>query len=99
MVKAEFHQVTSRQIRKGATVTRRARSVLFGLEAALSCGALALAVVTVTWRDWIESSFGIDPDKHSGSLEWLIAAAFLAMAVTCGAAARGQWRRLYPREA
>jgi len=82
----------------GGTVTRRDR-MLFGLETALACGALALAVVTAIWRDWIEVIFGVDLDKRSGTLEWLMVAACLAIAVICGVAARAQWRRLHPREA
>ena len=77
-------------------MTRRARRVLFGLETALACSALTLAVVTAIWQDWIEIVFGIDPDKHSGSLEWLTVAASLAIAVICGIAARAQWRRMHP---
>jgi hypothetical protein len=73
--------------------------VLFGLETALAIGAFALAVVTVIWRDWIEIVFGVDPDKGSGSLEWLIVVVCLTIAVTCGVAARAQWRRLHPKEA
>lgn len=80
-------------------MTRRARGVLFGLETALACGALTLAVITAIWRDWIEIVFGVDPDKRSGSLEWLIVVACLAIAVICGVAARAQWRRLHPKEA
>jgi hypothetical protein len=79
-------------------VTRRDRRVLFGLETALACGAFALAVVTAIWRDWIEIVFGVDPDQHSGSLEWLIVVVCLAIAATCGVAARVQWRRLHPQE-
>jgi hypothetical protein len=80
-------------------VTRRARGVLFGLETALACGALTLAVITAIWRDWIEIVFGVDPDSHSGSLEWAIVVACLAIAVICGVAARAQWRRLHTKEA
>jgi hypothetical protein len=80
-------------------VTRRARGVLFGLETALACGTLTLAVITAIWRDWIEIVFDVDPDKHSGSLEWMIVVACLTIAVICGVAARTQWRRLHPKEA
>lgn len=80
-------------------MTRRTRGVLFGLETALACGALTFAVITAIWQDWIEIVFSIDPDKHSGSLEWLIVVACLAVAVICGVVARAQWRRLHPKEA
>lgn len=37
------------------------------------------ALVTALRCDWIERTFGIDPDHHSGSIEWeLIIAVFLA---------------------
>jgi hypothetical protein len=80
-------------------VTPRARAVLFGIETALACGALTLAVITAIWQDWIEIVLGVDPDKHSGSLEWLVVAACLAIAATCGVAAQAQWRRLHPKQA
>jgi hypothetical protein len=80
-------------------VTRRDKKVLFGLEVALACSAFIFAVITAIWRDWIEIVFGVDPDKGSGSLEWLIVAVSLAVAVTCGVAARAQWQRLRPEQA
>jgi hypothetical protein len=73
--------------------------MLFASETVLACGAVAFAVVTVVWRDWIEIVFNVDPDKHSGSLEWLIVVAFLAIAMMCGVAARSQWRRLHASKA
>jgi hypothetical protein len=73
--------------------------VLFGLETALGCGALTFAVITAIWRDWIEIVFDIDPDKHSGSLEWAIVVACLAIAMISGVAARAQWQRLHPKAA
>jgi hypothetical protein len=80
-------------------VARRDRRVLFGFEITLACGALTLAVVTAIWRDWIEIVFNVDLDKGSGSFEWLIVVACLAIAAMCGVAARRQWRRLHPKEA
>jgi apolipoprotein N-acyltransferase len=75
-------------------VTRRDRKVLFGFEVALACGGFIFAVITAIWQDWIEIVFGVDPDEGSGSLEWLIVAVSLTVAVTCGVAARAQWQRL-----
>ena len=49
-------------------------SVRFLLEAGFGGGAAALGVLTLFWRDWIEAIFGIDPDHHNGSFEWLIVA-------------------------
>jgi hypothetical protein len=42
------------------------------------CGGLAL--LTIFWPDWIETLTGYDPDRHNGTVEWLIAIAFLASA-------------------
>ncbi len=80
-------------------MTPRARAVLFGLETALACAGLTLAVIAAIWRDWIEIVFDIDPDKRSGSLEWLIVVACLVIAAICGVAAHAQWRRLRLKEA
>lgn len=78
-------------------MTSAERRMLFAFEAVLAGGAAAFAVVTVVWRDWIEIVFNVDPDNHSGSLEWLIVVACSAIALMCGIAARLQWRRLHPR--
>jgi hypothetical protein len=72
------------------------RKFLFVLELAFAGGSLALALVTLARKDWIEIIFGIDPDKYSGSLEWLIVAAGLVLALICGVAAVAEWRRLHP---
>ena len=39
-----------------------------------------LAVLTIFWRDWIESLIGYDPDQHDGTVECLIAIALLSSA-------------------
>jgi hypothetical protein len=75
-------------------VTRNTRTVLLVIEAALACGTLTLAIITAIWPTWIETVFGVDPDKQSGSLEWLLVIVCSAIAITCGAAARYQWRQL-----
>jgi hypothetical protein len=53
-----------------------------------------LFVLTLVWKDWIELVFGVDPDGHDGSLEWLIVLALLASTVTFAALARKKWRRV-----
>ena len=65
----------------------------FWIEAALAPASGLLASVTVLWRDWIEEIFHVDPDGGSGSLEWLIVAALVAVTLTFALAARAEWRR------
>ena len=79
-------------------MTDSRRRVMFAVEFLLACGAVVLAAITAIWRDWIEIVFGIDPDNHSGTLEWVIVGFCLTVAVVSGAAARAQWRRLHPKE-
>lgn len=52
-----------------------------------------MAVVTIFWRDWIETVFGVDPDKGNGSAEWLVVVILLAVTVMLAAVARLEWRR------
>jgi hypothetical protein len=52
-----------------------------------------LAIVTLVWRDWIEIVFGVDPDEHSGSIEWLVVAALLVTSIGLFVSARIEWRR------
>jgi len=42
--------------------------------------------------DWIEALFRVDPDQHTGSLEWAIVAVSL-VAVMSAMFARLEWRR------
>jgi hypothetical protein len=71
----------------------------FRIEVALSsiCGFLFL--LTLAWRDWIERVFGLDPDAHSGSLEWAILIVLLAVTIAFAVHARSLWlRSLAPGE-
>lgn len=70
---------------------RRLRARLW-IEAITSGTAAMLAIITLLWRDWIEVLLRVDPDAHSGRLEWLMVAALVAAAVACGSVARRDWR-------
>ena len=58
--------------------------------------ALLIGLMTLVWRDWIEAFVGVDPDNHSGILEWLIVLGLLLAAAVVVTAARYTWRRLQP---
>lgn len=64
----------------------------FWIEASLAAATGFLAALTVVWRDWIEAVLHVDPDRHSGSLEWLIVAALVVVTCTLAVAARAAWR-------
>lgn len=64
----------------------------FWIEASLAATTGFLAALTVVWRDWIEAVLHVDPDRHSGSLEWLIVAALVVVTCTLAVAARAAWR-------
>ncbi|WP_223281054.1 ABC transporter permease [Streptomyces antnestii] len=55
------------------------------------CGLLFL--VTLIWPNWIEAVFGVDPDQHSGALEWTVVAVALCATLTFSLLARGEFRR------
>ena len=73
--------------------TVRAR---FWLEAALASAGAVFAALTAFWRDWIEVMTGLDPDRHSGGLEWTVAFGFVALALVAGSAAWNERRRIAP---
>ena len=58
-----------------------------------------LTILTLVWRDWIEGVFGLDPDHHSGSLEWKLVAVGAVITVVFAALARRTWRRAAVRAA
>ena len=64
------------------------------LEMAVALAAGILGLVTIFWHDWIEMLTGLDPDQHNGSVEWLLVAVLLAVAVAMGLVARRHWRLL-----
>jgi hypothetical protein len=74
----------------------KARRVRFWAESLIAGAALCLALLTVVWRDWIEEIFGVDPDNHSGALEWFIVVGLLVVAAALAVTARLEWRQLRP---
>ena len=58
-----------------------------------SAGTL-LAALTLVWPDWIEGVTDLDPDRHSGTLEWLIGRNVFLAAVLASVLARREWRRV-----
>jgi hypothetical protein len=65
----------------------------FWVEAGLGALSAGLFVLTLFVPDWIEAVFRVDPDQHSGSLEWAIVAVLLSMTVVSSLLARREWRR------
>ncbi len=65
----------------------------FWLETSIAIVTSILFVVTLLQRDWIEIVFGVDPDNHSGTLEWLIIGALLVVTITLFTLARYEWHR------
>lgn len=73
-------------------VTRR---FIGAVSVAAAAGALAL--VSVVWPDWLESVFGIHPDRESGSAEWFIALTLAVIAVSMAVLALTEWKRIGTR--
>ncbi len=65
----------------------------FWLETAMAIVTSILFVITLVQRDWIEIIFGVDPDNHNGTLEWLIVGALLVVTITLFTLASYEWRR------
>ena len=63
----------------------------FWFEVMLAGAAFLAAMITLVWNDWIEAVFGIDPDHHSGSAEWMVVAGCLVLAVASSVLARREW--------
>jgi hypothetical protein len=69
------------------------------IEMALALAGAALAVMTLFSRDWVEALLPADPDRHDGSLEWLLVVGLGTLALVLGALARAEWRRVRATEA
>jgi hypothetical protein len=65
----------------------------FWPEAVGACVTGALLVLTLSSQEWIEEVFGVDPDAHSGSLEWAIVIACAVATCVLALMARRDWRR------
>jgi DMSO/TMAO reductase YedYZ heme-binding membrane subunit len=63
----------------------------FKIETVLATLSGVLGVVTLFWHDWLEVT-GMDPDRHNGSAEWIIAVVLLLVALVVGALARRDYR-------
>jgi hypothetical protein len=72
-------------MRKGS----KARAWLATVSAVVGLG---LCLLTLVWSEWIELLFGVDPDRHTGGLELLVAGAFLVTSVVLAGQARRDWR-------
>jgi hypothetical protein len=68
----------------------------FAVQAGVALLFSGLLVLTVVWPDWIEGVFGVDPDHHNGSLEWMIVVALGLTATTSALLTLRQWRRAAP---
>jgi len=62
------------------------------LEAVAAVCAGFLGILTIFGRDWIEALTGWDPDRHNGTMEWLVVVGLLAVAAAMGIAARRHWK-------
>jgi hypothetical protein len=72
---------------------RRLRARLL-IEQVLAVVSALLCLLTLVYPEWIEASTGLEPDAGSGEAEWVVAVAFLALAVVSGLLARRDHRRL-----
>jgi len=66
----------------------------YWLEVGLGTLSGILFVLTLMVPDWIEAVVRVDPDQHSGSLEWVIVAVLTVTTVVSSLLARREWRRL-----
>ena len=64
------------------------------LEVGLAALSAALFIATLTWPEWIEVVFGVEPDHGDGSAEWLVTAVTGLSAIVAVLLARAYWRRL-----
>jgi hypothetical protein len=70
----------------------------FWLESVLAVLTFGLGMITILWRDWIEAILGIDPDRHSGALEWTIVGTLSFIAIINLLMARRDWIKRHALE-
>jgi len=73
-------------------VSRRVGFLFWG-ESFFASFSAFLAILTAVWHDWIEGTFGFDPDHHNGSFEWMLVTVCCVVAVVCSLLARREWLR------
>src|SRR5262249_24833606 len=78
---------------EGRMMKGRART-RFWIEATLATLTATLFVLSLAWPDWIEAVSGVDPDQHSGLVEWAVVGVLLVGTVVGAVLARAEWRRL-----
>ena len=66
---------------------RRDKRLQVRIAAGLAIASAVLSVLTFALPDWIEVVVGVDPDSGSGAVEWIVAAALLAVAFAAASAA------------
>lgn len=64
----------------------------FWVEGIAAGAAFLLLVVTLVWPSWIELGFGMDPDRGSGVVEWLIVLVAAMGLLGSSALALREWR-------
>lgn len=74
----------------------RVRIVRIWFDVVFACLAGMVSVLTLVKRDWIETVFGVDPDHHSGSLEWMVVVGCVLIALTFSLLAMRERRAMRP---
>ena len=65
----------------------------FWLETGLAIVTGILFVITLTWHNWAEIIFNVDPDQGSGLLEWSVVGILLVATIVLIVLARFEWRK------